>query len=135
VRTRKALVYFSASVFAIALLDNCASSRAPQPRATHIIAEPEVLSQASAVGFPYARILLRAERRDLDALRQLMEFSVHTDAFGGVTHGIVLVQLRDVVGRADFDRTLAAVSARGREATQLDMQTALSMINPPNAMR
>lgn len=91
---------------------------------TSITPEAEVLSEASRVHFPYLQILRRAERGDSTALRQLIEFSVHTDGAGGLEHGWVLEHLQKIFGRARFERILASATPSARKITR-------DLIGPP----
>jgi hypothetical protein len=89
-----------------------------------IMPEPEALSAASDVRFPYLPTLRRAESGDSSALRELVEFSVHTDAAAALAHGWVLLELRDIIGKAAFDTAVAAASSHARETTLNLIETA-----------
>jgi hypothetical protein len=101
------------------VLAGCAASP-PQLQkigARPITPEQEVLTAALYVHFPYLRTLRRAESGNLSALRELIEFSVHTDAAASLAHGWVLLELRDIIGREAFQKAITAASARACERT------------------
>jgi hypothetical protein len=79
-----------------------------------------VLIAASDARFPFLQILRRSESGDSSALRELIEFSVHTDAAAALAHGWVLLELRNIIGRAAFNNVVAAASPLARE-TALDL--------------
>jgi hypothetical protein len=111
----------NASIFVVMSLSFLVAACTGSPFRPHktasrsIAPEPEVLSAASDVHFPYLQTLRRAESGDSSALRSLIEFSVHTDAAAALAHGWVLLELRDIVGRAAFERAVAGSSPRARE--------------------
>jgi len=89
-----------------------------------ITPEPEVLSAASNARFAYLPTLRRAESGDSSAMRELVEFSGHTDAAAALAHGWVLLELRDIIGKAAFDTAVAAASPYARETTLSLIETA-----------
>jgi hypothetical protein len=83
-----------------------------------------VLSVASDARFPYLQMLRKAESGDSSALRELIEFSVHTNAAAALAHGWVLLELRDIIGRAAFNKVVAAASPLARETALNLIETA-----------
>ena len=89
--------------------------------------------QAAQAHFPYVTVLRSAERGDSAALLKLIRFSTHTDAYGGIAHGVVLLELRQIYGALAFSRIVARAGERERQAAQQDMDAAASVLNGPRS--
>lgn len=114
------------SWIAALLLAGCAIPEAhgDRTRSEFIRPEPEVLGQASNVGLAYIPALRKAEHGDHAALVQLINFSPQTDAAGALAHGWVLLELRRIVGPAEFSAALRHASEAGRESAARIMRVA-----------
>jgi hypothetical protein len=104
------------------LLAGCSASR--KDSVSHIRPEPEVLTTAEDVGFDYMGKLRGAETGDIVATIAIIDFSIHTDAAGGLAHGWVLLDLQKLIGREKFANALAKATESGRESALGSMEVA-----------
>jgi len=69
------------------------------------------LGEARDAGFDCSRVLAQAEQGDRQSIAELLRFSEHVDTASALGHGLVLIQLLNIVA----DRTFAE-AARGESA-------------------
>jgi len=78
---------------------------------TKISVAEETLGEARDAGFDCSRVLAQAEQGDRQSIAELLRFSEHVDTASALGHGLVLIQLLNIVA----DRTFAE-AARGESA-------------------
>jgi hypothetical protein len=86
---------------------------------------------AANAHFPYVSALRSAERGDTGALLKLIQFSIHTDAYGSIAHGLVLLELGDIYGVPMFSSVLARASQADQATAQQEINDAISVLNGP----
>jgi hypothetical protein len=121
----------SVPIAAVLLLTSCAAPQRATSSNPTITPPPEVLMQAAQAHFPYAAVLRSAERGDGAALLSLIRFSPHTDAYGCIAHGVVLLELRQIYGARAFSRIADGAGKTEREAAMQDIDAAASVLNGP----
>ena len=90
----------------------------------------ETSSQARNVEFPYVATLQRAESGDVNSIIALMQF--HADAAGGLGHGIVLIELLDLVGEARFCEAIAQLSPPEKQSLALYLDAGIAYSSKPS---
>jgi hypothetical protein len=105
------LLHLLGGVLSVAAIAGCDRSA---PAATIVVAG-ETLDTARDAGFDYLGVLGRAENGDRASLAELLRFSDHTDAAASLGHGVVLVELLDVVGDQAFAETATREDRRVRD--------------------
>jgi hypothetical protein len=110
----------------IPLLISCSGPATAQQagRVPQIQPEREVLTVAEDAGFDYIGNLRRAEKKDLDAVIALVNFSPQTDAASALAHGWVLLELQKMIGKDAFAKALSLATEPGRKSTLTIMKVA-----------
>lgn len=101
------------------------SSRVPS-----IKVASETVVQACADGFDYSGYLANAERGDTEAIAALLRFSEHTDAAGGLGHGVVLVELFAMNGDAKMASGIDAQPEPVRSSVLRSLEAGEAYTNP-----